>query len=302
MSSQATHPESSARRSGPPAAPNSNDGLSGLHPHSEALQPQDLVITLLGAYVRPNPRPVWSGGLVRIMEEFGFSGPAARVALARLVRRGFLERVKQGRLVHYTLSERSAHLLAEGDRRIFSLGWDDDWDGTWTVLWHSIPEDQRLARARLARRLRFLGFGSVHDGTWISPHDREEEVAELLAEVGVEDYADVLLGRPAKSVRIDTLIARAWDLDDLAQRYEGFVNAFKPYGSRTRLRSLDDREAFLVRTMVVHSFRRFPFLDPDLPDELMPRPTPRREAAGLFHAIYDALAEPAQRHFDSLTS
>lgn len=302
MSGQATHPTRPVRQSRPSSTRESSRELSALQPHNEPLQPQDLVITLLGAYVRPNPRPVWSGGLVRIMDEFGFSAPAARVALARLVNRGLLERVKDGRLVHYTLSERSAQLLAEGDRRIFSLGWDDDWDGTWTVLWHSIPEEQRLARARLARRLRFLGFGSVHDGTWISPHDREEEVAGLLAEVGVEEYADVLLGRPAKSVRIDTLIARAWDLDDLAQRYETFVGAFKPYGNRRELQSLDDRQAFIVRTMVVHSFRRFPFLDPDLPDELMPRPTPRREAAALFHAIYDALAEPAQRHFDALTT
>ena len=41
---------------------------------SEALQPQDLVITLLGTYVRPlGPRPVWSGGLVSLLGEFGFS-------------------------------------------------------------------------------------------------------------------------------------------------------------------------------------------------------------------------------------
>ena len=38
----------------------------------EPLQPQDLVITLLGTYVRPFGTRVWSGGLVELLGEFGF--------------------------------------------------------------------------------------------------------------------------------------------------------------------------------------------------------------------------------------
>ena len=42
-------------------------------PSPEPLQPQDLVITLLGTYVRPFGDAVWSGGLVALLEELGFS-------------------------------------------------------------------------------------------------------------------------------------------------------------------------------------------------------------------------------------
>jgi phenylacetic acid degradation operon negative regulatory protein len=115
------------------------------------------------------------------------------------VNRGLLKRSKRGRLVYYTPAPRLDRLLAEGDRRIFRLGsTDEGWDGRWTMLWHAIPEPLRLERGRLARRLRFLGFGSVQDATWISPHNRERDVVELLEEMGVEEHACVLIGRPAK--------------------------------------------------------------------------------------------------------
>jgi hypothetical protein len=35
-------------------------------------------MTLLGAYVVPHDRPVWSGGLVALLGEFGFSTGADR--------------------------------------------------------------------------------------------------------------------------------------------------------------------------------------------------------------------------------
>ncbi len=37
----------------------------------EPFQPQDLVVTLLGTYVRPFGNVVWSGGLVVLLAEFG---------------------------------------------------------------------------------------------------------------------------------------------------------------------------------------------------------------------------------------
>jgi phenylacetic acid degradation operon negative regulatory protein len=261
-------------------------------------RPQDLVVTLLGAYVHPHERTVWSGGLVALLGEFGFSVGAARVALARLVRRDLLARVRDGRLVHYTLTPRSAALLEEGDRRIFSLGREPHRADLWTVLWHTIPEERRLERGRLARRLRFLGFGPVQDGTWLSPHDREREVGELLAELGVSEHAGLLLGRPAASLDFRGFAARAWDLEALSSRYHDFVAAFGPYAGT----ELPDWQAFRVRTELVHRFRHFPFMDPELPDDLMPAPGHRAEAVAIFHDLYAALAPAAQRYFDHTTT
>jgi phenylacetic acid degradation operon negative regulatory protein len=269
---------------------------------SEPLQPQDLVITLLGTYVRPFGEMVWSGGLVALLAELGFSHGAARVALTRLVRRGLIARERSGRLVHYRVTARCDRLLAEGDGRIFSLGERRGAGDAWTVLWHQIPEDRRLDRSRLARRLRFLGFGSVQDSVWVSPHNHAGEVEELLAELGVAEFATLFLAQVGASSGLPAMVSRAWDLSGLASRYESFVAEFKPYTAVRARSRLPDESAFLVRTRLVHLFRGFPFLDPELPEELAPLSRPRGRAVETFHLLYRELAPASQRHFEAVTA
>src|SRR2546430_3570324 len=258
--------------------------------------PQDLVLTLLGAHVTPRERGcVWSGGLVRLLGEFGFAPGASRVALGRLVARDLLDPLRDGRLVHYTLTPRTISVLAQGDRRIFTLG-SARRPAKWTVLWHAIPESRRTARTRLVRRLRFLGFGSMQDGTWIAPHDRERDVAELVAELKVAEYVGVLLGRPSTVVDFAACATRIWDVAEISARYRVFVSEFRRRTAR------DDRQALLLRTRLVHTYREFPFLDPELPEDLLPAPAHRAEAVRLFHDLYPALAPGAPRYFDQVTS
>jgi len=261
--------------------------------------PQELVMTLLGSYVHPREtRRVWSGGLVAVLAELGFSDGAARIALTRLVRRDLLARHRDGRHIHYSLTRRTVALLADGDQRIFSLGRRERPAGEWTVLWQSIPESRRQARERLVRRLRFLGFGPYQDGTWIAPHDREAEVVALLAELDVTEHAGLLLGRPSAALDVSRFAGRAWDLDELAARYTAFVEGFHRYSDGGKL---TDAAAFEVRTRLVHTFRAFPALDPELPAGLVPPPDRRAAAVDLFHDLYTALAAPAQCHFDKVT-
>ncbi len=256
--------------------------------------PQDLVLTMLGAHLHPREdSTVWSGGLVTLLADFGFTEGAARVALTRLVRRDLLAKVKDGRMVHYTITPRATAALNEGDRRIFSLGRESAPVTGWTVLWHAIPDDQRLARTRLVRRLRFLGFGPVHDGGWLAPHDRVAEVAALLAELGVSEHAGVLLGAPTSDFAV--FVPRVWDLGALDERYRAFVAEFADAGTAP-----DERSAFGLRVRLAHAYRQFVPLDPELPTDLVPPPRHRAEAVRLFHAVYPALADQAQRHFDGV--
>lgn len=275
------------------------DGVPIGRPRTFDPQPQELVMTLLGGFLQPRDRPVGAGGLVLLLGEFGFSHGAARIALTRLARRQLIERIRHGRHVDYLLTDRSRAVLDEGDRRIFSLGRHGDRTGQrWTVLWHTIPEGRRLQRQRLARRLRFMGFGQVHDGAWVAAHDREVEVAAVLAELGVTEFSAVMLATPAESVGVGSLLARAWDLDELGARYRAFVDDF----AGCRPVDLGDLESFVVRTQLVHSFRQFATLDPELPTTLVPAPEHRGGAVRLFDDLYEALAPAAQRHFDEVTA
>lgn len=259
-------------------------------------------MTVFGAYLRPRDRHASSSGLVELLGEFGFSPGAARVALTRLARRELVARIRHGRHVDYCLTARSRSVLDEGDRRIFTLARQREPlgkpDERWTVLWHTIPEDRRLQRQRLVRRLRFLGFGQVHDGAWVAAHDREGDVDAVLDELDLTRYAALMLATPAESVGVGSLLARVWNLAELGSRYEAFVADF---GDRDPA-ALDDRESFVLRTQLVHSFRLFAVLDPELPPSLMAAPPDRESAVQRFDELYEALAPAAQRHFDKVTA
>jgi len=269
----------------------------------EAVQPQVLLLTIAGDYMYARPAPVWSGGLVRILETFGFTHTAARLALSRFSRKGHLERTKDGRITRYALSRSGIRMLADRRRRIHSFGMQERaWDGRWTLVSYSLPEAQRDLRDRLRRNLEFLGFASLHDGTWFSPSDRAEAVGEKLDELGVGRYAYVFVGALSSRHGLAELVRRGWDLDLLQRRYDWFLHEFERYGDPDVRAALTDAEAFATRIWIMHAFRRFPFMDPELPDEVVGAHLQRGRAIELFHEVWNGLTVPAERHFEALVA
>lgn len=264
------------------------------------MRSQDLVITVLGSHLRRAGERVWSGGMVQAIKEFGFSTEAVRAALSRLVSRGLLERHRSGRLIDYALTTRAHELLAEGDRRIFSFGRAAPAADAWTLLWHTIPEDRRVERSRLASQLRFLGFGSLQDATWIAASDREQEVRGLLTSLSVEDYASIFIGRMARGSEPALLISEAWDLEALTARYEHFLAEFSPYEKQSERRGLSERDAFVVRTRLIHSFRSFSLMDPELPESIAPMMAGRGRVVSTFDSVYESLRPAAEAYFEGV--
>jgi len=56
-----------------------------------------------------------------------------------------------------------------------------------------------------------------------------------------------------------------------------------------------------VRFSLIDAYRRFPFLDPGLPTELLPEDWKGFEAAALFRELHERLAPGANRYFDGVT-
>jgi phenylacetic acid degradation operon negative regulatory protein len=268
----------------------------------DGLQPQDLVLTIFGSYVRRGEL-VWAGGMVEILEALGFSTGSARAALARLVNRDLLARTREGRRAFYSATRRAETLFAQGDRRIFSFGRAGSGEQLWTVVWHAIPEAQRVARSRFASQLRFLGFGSVQDATWVAARDRGQEVVLLLRELALERYASVMVGQMSPAVPPVALVAEAWRLAGAEDRYRAFLAEFGPQrAAAPRRASAAGRRAsaaaaFRTRTLLIHRFREFPFIDPELPEQLDPLREIRGEVVARFDELYRDLEEPASRYF-----
>ena len=57
---------------------------------------------------------------------------------------------------------------------------------------------------------------------------------------------------------------------------------------------------FRAQTLLVHAWRKFPFLDPDLPEACCRAGWPRRRAHDVFQERHAAWHEAAQDYFRSL--
>lgn len=262
-------------------------------------RPQDLVITILGQYTFPSGSPVWSGGLVQLLTQLGFSQGASRVALNRLVNRELLARIREGRLVYYVCTEAGKDVIIGHRQRAEAVSQPVLEIREWTVVRHTLPEEMRPERGLLARRLRAIGFGSPQDGTWLSPHNHEAEAVRFVEEAGAAPHATVLVGAITSWSETEQLIGRAWDLAELTNRYRDFISEFGRFASPAD-EPQDDQTAFIALTGAVFAFQEYASLDPNLPGEYMPDPAIRLEAFELYRNLQGELAGPAQRHYDAV--
>jgi phenylacetic acid degradation operon negative regulatory protein len=255
---------------------------------------RSLLLTVLGEYVLPRGEPVWQETLVEALATLGYSEQAARQALSRSTREGWLTVERHGRRARMSLSTNTAELLKSGAERIYSFGETWAWDGRWLVLILRVPEERREVRHQLRAQLAWAGLGSLGGGVWVTPHvEREPELAHAIQEEPAADATSftaslAALGSPES-------VARAgWDLHSVKTHYAEFIEDF------ARARPKQPAACFRMQTLLVHAWRKFPFLDPDLPAELLPARWPRTRAHDLFVDRHGRWQPPARAFFDGL--
>ncbi len=278
----------------PSPAPAGLDGQDGAGtwpagPAGTPQRPPRLLLTLLGDYWWRRSEPLPSAALVALLAEFGVSDSAARAALSRLTRSKLLVTARSGRRTVVRLSARAARILDDGGQQIFSFGRvSQPWDGMWSLVAFSIPEQHRAARDSLRKQLRWLGFAPLYDGLWVSPRDHAAEVLGHLAGLGIST-ATAFRARTVPGVSPDGLPQQAWDLDQLRARYDHFIGQASALRERTLGGELSPDVALVTRTRLMDEWRAFPELDPDLPVELLPDGWPRAAARELFTTTSDLL-------------
>ena len=252
-----------------------------------------LLLVIIGEFVWPAGQPAWSSTLIRALSEFGIEADAARKALQRIAATGITTADRQGNRVRWSITERGDRILRAGWQRTY--GWpgrDRSWDGRWLVLSVTVPESQRKLRHHLQSRLAWAGLGSPAPGEWLTPHwERGPQITEIVRDLGLQDQAHSFVGKMGPLGDPVRLISAAWDLDDLRRDYLRFVDDY------AALRPRSDQEQFRARVELVQDWRRFPYLDPDLPAQYLPAGWPGAAATALFTDRYDQWRHASDRYW-----
>ncbi|MEP7203996.1 MAG: PaaX family transcriptional regulator C-terminal domain-containing protein [Ilumatobacteraceae bacterium] len=254
--------------------------------------PQHLLLALLGDYWSGRSEPLPSAALVDLLAEFDVNPSGARAALSRLSIRGLLVGTKDGRNTFYRVAEGFRSLLPYGPIHTRAFAKPKPlWDGQWTMVAFTVPEDQRRLRPMLRGRLQSLGYAPLYDGLWVSPHAPNPEL-DIALQIAPPRSCTVIR---ATEVPLKTrlAVASAWNLDDLGRSYSEFISTFRPLLRRLEAGRMSPTEALVSRTRANYRWFVFAVTDPDLPKELLPGGWPRASAHDLFTALVDGLATPA---------
>ena len=208
-------------------------------------------------------------------------------------RDGWLAGAAHGRRSRYRLTRDGARRFDDAYRRIYDRP-ADDWHGQWELVLADGVNAPR--RAALRQELAWAGFGELGTTTFLRPHEPGRALPSVLetrmAESLTVAIATDLAGRP-----IAQAVPQAWNLAALSADYRRFLARFGAVIEHFRAAEAHDpQQCFIVRTMLIHAFRRVLLRDPLLPPALLPLDWPGAAAYALCRDFYRLTHRNAERH------
>ncbi|MUK88664.1 phenylacetic acid degradation operon negative regulatory protein PaaX [Ornithinibacillus sp. L9] len=264
---------------------------------------RSMIFTLYGDYIRHYGNVIWIGSLIRLLKEFGHNEQSVRAAISRMSKQGWVQSEKRGNKSYYSLTERGKKRMEEASKRIYKLE-SPSWDGDWRMLVYTIPEEKRHLRDELRKELVWSGFGLLSNSCWITPNPLEEQVQNLIEKYNIAPYVSFFRATYEGLQTNKSLVEKCWDLDNINEKYSQFIQEYsqKYILDKNKLEKGDmsDGNCFVECALLVHEYRKFLFVDPSLPQELLPEKWLGDSAATLFNDYYHMLAKPAKRFFEAV--
>lgn len=260
---------------------------------------KSVVMTLFGDVITPHGGNVWLGSLIELLAAFGISDRLVRTSVFRLAEEGWLDANREGRRSLYTLNPKAAPRFERAYQRIYSPTYRE-WEGQWTLLFATSGTITAEQRAGLRKELLWQGFGMIAPSVFGHPGPDTETLEEILLRVGVK--GNVFVCNASDSSLADTrplrdLVEQCWELGSVMTNYDSLIQRFAGIPKLLNARSsLDPEQAFVIRTLLIHEYRRAQLHDPQLPLELLPQKWPGKTAYELCRQIYRSTCEAAEQY------
>jgi len=260
---------------------------------------KSLVMTIFGDAIAPHGARLWLGSLIELVAPLGATDRLVRTSVFRLAQEGWLAASREGRRSAYALQEEARPRFERANRRIYAPP-GLDWDGSWTLLLAPNGSIDATLRAAVRKELEWEGFAMLAPGLLAHPAYDPAALAEVLERV--DGAGKIFVCRatelPGVGARpLGELVREGWDLSGVAAAWRRFIDDFSPLlALLQRGDPLEPRDAFTMRSLLIHAYRRVQLHDPMLPLELLPQPWPGSSAYVLAQAIYRLVAPRAEAH------
>lgn len=265
------------------------------------MQAGSLIVSVFGDAIYPRGGVIWLGCLIRLLEPLALNDRLVRTAIFRLVKEEWLESQTFGRRTDYGLSTTGRRRIEEASQLIYG-GARLKWDEQWRIILTNTDQSPK-SRAAVRKALYWQGFGEWNSHTFLHPSADLGLVIDALNAQGLgHDTSEwvTMMSRlmpTAASLNNPQVVEKAWDLNHLAQAYLAFLKQYADMDLAIE-EKVAPEEAFLIRVLLVHDFRRLLLRDPMLPSTLLPANWPGMKARLLFNHLYLKLHQRSEIHLD----
>lgn len=269
------------------------------------IQAGSLITTIFGDAILPRGGRVSLGSLIQLLQPLGVNERLVRTAVYRLVKDEWLQSEALGRKTDYLPTPSGRRRFDEAGRQIYAAD-NPGWDRRWRLVLVVGELDYR-EREKLRRALFWHGFGQTASGSFVHPTADLEQVMDSLLLEGLVEAMPQLMPLIAVNARAAScasdvdMVQKAWNLDGLALSYEAFQEKYEALHDALTTHGPDGltpENAFLVRTLLIHDFRRLLLRDPQLPESLLPATWPGNRSRQLCRDLYRRLLPLSESHLD----
>ncbi len=250
-----------------------------------------LIMSIYGDAIVPRGGSVWLGSLINLLEPLGLNQRLVRTSIFRLTKDGWLSSTQVGRRSYYKVTDAGMRRFQLAFKRVYGE-LHPQWQGEWDLLLTSALDQD--ARVELKKELRWQGFASVSSGVLAHPNCDAKELHDTLADLGIQQQVIHMKSQLQGESALATLkesVSKWWDLEELAQEYQQFIDTFTPIlpelqKAQANDGDLDPQQCFLLRTLMIHQYRRLLLKDPHLPEQLLPIGWAGNTARALCQNVY----------------
>jgi phenylacetic acid degradation operon negative regulatory protein len=259
-----------------------------------------LLVTILGDAIAPRGGTIALGSLIRLAMPFGLTERLVRTSIGRLANEQWVSFERSGRASFYSLTAHGRARFAEATQRIYGAP-PQDWDGLWTVV--IVPPGLKRLRDDLRDEMLWLGFGQITPGVFAHPtHKKESAIRTRLEQLEASGQLIVMQGSILAEAASANLVAMGWDLGELARRYKRFIEMFSPAAAALDLTGnapLAGDIAFILRTLLLHEYRKIHLRDPLLPAALLPPDWAGTDAQKLCRDLYAKVFAASEQYLSA---
>ncbi|MGH8799908.1 MAG: phenylacetic acid degradation operon negative regulatory protein PaaX [Casimicrobiaceae bacterium] len=260
---------------------------------------KSLVVTVWGDALAPHDGTVWLSGLIRLLAPLGINERLVRTSVYRLTAEGWFAARQAGRRSVYRLTARGRRRFEHAYRRIYAPP-ADAWDGRWDLMLARASGTTRLGHRKLREALGWEGYAAIMGGVYARPARRgQTPPVEILAALGLDRDVTLLRARDLQRapLPLQSRVLQCWDLARLDADYRRFIRRFRPVVRLLHDDAVPDpAQCFVVRTLLIHEFRRVTLHDPRLPAAMLPVRWRAHEAYALCRDFYRHTYRWAEQH------